>query len=245
MNNERIKELIKATFVVMNYSTSTLVSGLSDSILSFMSSFIVDAITKKIVIDKVTEKEIIIKTMEVINQNIFDTLLINDSALNNIRKFYFISFFQPLMIRSIEKTIRKIASNLPKKAIDANTIVGFMAIKRAQQFVNSLILILATSIIYLCLSIFQIVTPNLLAVLFLILITLIIIANHKAYEYRIDHGFFGNNEFEAREIIKFIISKSNNSDLINGGKFPKLFPEVEIEGQAFEKEVFQEGLIRG
>ncbi|MCI5142119.1 MAG: hypothetical protein D3909_10455, partial [Candidatus Electrothrix sp. ATG1] len=61
--------------------------------------------------------------------------------------------------------------------------------------------------------------------------------NQKIIEYRVRKGLYGKNEYEAREMIAYILSYSDKSDFSDGDKLKELFPEtVEEESKeaAFE-----------
>lgn len=55
-----------------------------------------------------------------------------------------------------------------------------------------------------------------------------VLLREKLHLYRVTKGFFGNNEAEAREIIRFILSNSENIDFTDGGKQKPVFSKEEI-----------------
>lgn len=59
----------------------------------------------------------------------------------------------------------------------------------------------------------------------------IIYLNQVILDYRIKKGFYGTNDYEAREIIEFIFTNAEYSDFSSGGGAKKIFPEPEKETQ--------------
>ena len=64
----------------------------------------------------------------------------------------------------------------------------------------------------------------------IILIMMVLLLSRKlAIDYRIIQGWYGNNEWEVREIIDFIIRESNNIDFRDGGKLKKILTDRDLE----------------
>jgi len=56
-------------------------------------------------------------------------------------------------------------------------------------------------------------------------------------EYRILKGFYGNNRYEARELIEFIEQNSEDWNLPGGGSSKKAFPEGVLEDELIEDDM--------
>lgn len=70
-----------------------------------------------------------------------------------------------------------------------------------------------------------------------ILISVMILAIHldqKLIDHRVRKGWYGKNEFEAKEIINFIVSHANKDDFNDSGGLKRVIPlpEAETERQS-------------
>ncbi len=113
---------------------------------------------------------------------------------------------------------------LPAKARKAQTVIGLVVLRNAQNVLSTYGLLFAALLLYLIFS----PEINLIVVGILLVFLLALFINQKALEYRVKYGFYGTNTQEAREILTFILHHSDRSDLTGGGgDFRKLFPEPE------------------
>lgn len=110
----------------------------------------------------------------------------------------------------------------------SNTIVGIMLCEKIKNSSNAQLLLLLSLIIHFSLVYLSVVELNVF-IIFLVVIGLFFIhLDHKIIEYRINKGFYGKNEFEAIEIINFILNHSKKSDFDDGsGGIKKLMPTPE------------------
>jgi hypothetical protein len=105
------------------------------------------------------------------------------------------------------------------------SVVNIMFKRHTQKtFLSGLIIIVASTISYQF-SEFQMgwSMKSIFLVLFLLMLRDYLLA------YRIKNGFYGNNEYEALEIIKFILSESSKIDFTDGGKHKKIFSEDDLK----------------
>ncbi|OXS20699.1 hypothetical protein PSH61_01475 [Pseudomonas rhodesiae] len=52
-----------------------------------------------------------------------------------------------------------------------------------------------------------------------------VFVDHKLIEYRINNGWYGKNEFESREIIRFVLAHADKDDFNDRGGLKKIVPE--------------------
>ena len=50
--------------------------------------------------------------------------------------------------------------------------------------------------------------------------------NQKTLEHRIREGVYGSHDYEAREIIQFVLDRANKADFFDGGKVKHLLPDL-------------------
>jgi len=70
--------------------------------------------------------------------------------------------------------------------------------------------------------------------LFLAIFFALIHINQKILEFRIEKGFYGKNEYEAREMVSFLLNHSDKTDFSDGDGLKKLFPKVKDSEQELE-----------
>lgn len=56
-----------------------------------------------------------------------------------------------------------------------------------------------------------------------------IYVDHKLIEYRVRRGWYGKNEFESREIIRFILAHADKNDFNDQGGLKKVIPSPSLE----------------
>ncbi|MFC9728387.1 hypothetical protein [Bacillus cereus] len=83
------------------------------------------------------------------------------------------------------------------------------------------------------LEIFQ---PNYIFQLFIILMIVIIFTKQKILEYRLQKGYYGTNEYELRQILRFISDEKNKNYFNGDGSSRKIFPSTE-EAVKFESDL--------
>ena len=75
-------------------------------------------------------------------------------------------------------------------------------------------------------------TISVSALLFVLLLVLAVFLNQYLLEYRLKKGFYGTNEYEAREYIEFILNHQKKSDFSDGNGLKELFPKPERDNIA-------------
>lgn len=133
-----------------------------------------------------------------------------------------------------DNVIKKLTS---KKANSRNvqdvTIIGLFFRKKMQSHLLAYFILFFVIAIYLLLNKIFSMTYSSYFILILSCFTLILFINQKVIEYRVNKGFYGTNEHEAREIIRFIIKHSKDFDNFTGLKIfpdPKSYENLIITG---------------
>lgn len=130
----------------------------------------------------------------------------------------------------------KEGKNNPEKEFNL-TIAGMLLGSKSKQSIVSYFLLILSIAVYIIISIISGNEINSYVILFLVICITLIHINQKIIEYRISNGLYGKNEYEAREMINYILSHSDKSDFSDGDKLKKLFPqpvEKESSESAFE-----------
>lgn len=151
---------------------------------------------------------------------------------NNKRIVLYLNFG---LVSAMSKIVEEIkgASSEEKKA---TTIVGVMLQDRLKKStIAQSILILSLAINFILSLLFAINFSNFLFI-FVAVSIFSIQLDQKLIDYRVRKGWYGKNEFEAKEIINFIVSHANKDDFNDDGGLKKVIPLPEIE---FEKEKFR------
>ena len=109
------------------------------------------------------------------------------------------------------------------------SIVGVMLRRRGFQLHVTITLILVAALIYLSSTSLQAIETN--SYVYIILIALLVLAffRDKLFEFRVQNGMYGNNEREAREIIRFILDNSSNIDFDNKSGPRKIIKKEDLK----------------
>lgn len=157
----------------------------------------------------------------------------------NYKKFFLKSgvvpaiFFAPAFIvnMSLAHSVlllleKNIAAN--EDQAKTNTIVGLMLIEKMKK--SSLILLFLFLSVLIDLAIDKLfgLGSHGYVTIFAAGLWSLILLDHKIIEYRIRRGWYGKNEFEAREIINFALSHANKDDFNDQGGLKKIIPLPEI-----------------
>jgi hypothetical protein len=137
--------------------------------------------------------------------------------------------------------VLKISSDLPTNGFNESTIVGMMVVKKVQFYTRAYTLLLLSLVVSLGFNLITKTSLDFGLISFLLGLILILFTNQTALEYRIRKGLYGNNEYEAREILQFIIDHADKTDFTSGGKSKKLLPDAEIEQILKEAPAFEKG----
>ncbi len=111
----------------------------------------------------------------------------------------------------------------------SNTIVGMMLLEKINKALNIQVFLLSCLSFHILLVCFSVVNFSsfLLAIILIGIFSIHI--DQKLINYRIQKGWYGKNEFEAKEIINYIISHSNKDDFNDSGGLKKVIPLPKIE----------------
>ena len=123
------------------------------------------------------------------------------------------------------------SSNEQKKS---KTIVGVMLQEKLKKSMKSQIVLIICFVLNFVLSALSVVS---FSYILFILISVMILAIHldqKLIDHRVRKGWYGKNEFEAKEIINFIVSHANKDDFNDSGGLKRVIPlpEAETERQS-------------
>jgi len=108
------------------------------------------------------------------------------------------------------------------------SIVGIMKQKRAQQSEIALVFLSTFMGSYVILALIKWTEVNLTLLAVLIIISTMVLANKVIFEYRVSHGFYGKNKYEAAEIIKFILEESSAIDFYDNDKPKKVISDEDL-----------------
>jgi hypothetical protein len=132
------------------------------------------------------------------------------------------------LISAITKIHSKLNDVRPEEK-KANTIVGMMLGEKVKKASKAQISLIACLLLHFILVLFSVV--NFSSFLFVVISVgiLFIHIDQKLVDYRIRKGWYGKNEFEAKEIINFVLSHSNKDDFNDSGGLKRIIPLPEIE----------------
>jgi hypothetical protein len=109
------------------------------------------------------------------------------------------------------------------------SIVGIMSLKRKKRNFLAITFLVLALMIYCLLPYLFGYSINNMAVMIMSAGILLVTLKEQIVSYRVKKGIFGQNESEAREIIRFILNNSDNIDFADGRKSEKLISESEIK----------------
>lgn len=138
----------------------------------------------------------------------------------------------------------KIASSEARKYLQSSkylrlSIVGIFKNKLDNKNIYAVYLVLIATALYTILGIFwEKFEINIYFILGTSTYVFLFYLNSFLVNFRIRKGFYGGNEFEAREIINFIEQNSDNIDFSDGDSPKKLFNEEDLK--EIEKEIMIE-----
>ena len=128
-------------------------------------------------------------------------------------------------------TILDLSNTYGSKEIEEKkkTIVGMILGNKIKTSSLNYLILIGAFAIYLILSIFALYEINGICVFLISIAIFFIYVDQKLMIYRINNGWYGKNEFEAREIINFIINHSDTDDFIDGDGLKKIIPDAQME----------------
>ncbi|WP_318506777.1 hypothetical protein [Photobacterium leiognathi] len=126
----------------------------------------------------------------------------------------------------LDSIVKSVIYNEDKSSINKNTVIGMLVGNKMKQDTKSYLFIIGALLLHVSFSLFGVVSLNYWLMSFLLFMFSGLTLNQKVLEYRIRNGFYGTNEYEAREIISFIDQNADDNDFGNGGD-KKLFQETD------------------
>lgn len=142
--------------------------------------------------------------------------------ISNIENIFNSKIIEKIISLPTEKAISDMyekVTKMNKKFIEEVCIVSDIAKNKAIKNRHAYIITLISMVLYIVMSKIFLFTfePSILIILTILLV--LVYTNQRILEYRISKGFYGSNETEAREIIKFILE---NNDKYSNGKRKKV-----------------------
>lgn len=116
-----------------------------------------------------------------------------------------------------------------KEKYPSLSIVGIILDRKQRSSSRS---ITALSIAFFGLFIYDLYTPNIvnfITLVFILALLVLRVIHIFMFEYRIRKGYYGRNEYEAREIIQFILDHSSDIDFTDSGKPKQIITEQDLE----------------
>lgn len=110
----------------------------------------------------------------------------------------------------------------------ANTIVGLLLMEKMKKSSSVLLALMLAVLVDLGLQQFTNYGSYGYVTLISAALWSAILLDHKIIELRIRKGWYGKNEFEAREIINFALTHANKDDFNDQGGLKKIVPLPEI-----------------
>jgi hypothetical protein len=140
-----------------------------------------------------------------------------------------VKMMTPGLMRLVMAKVYAQRANKNKRALANITVVGLLVSRKAKQTSLAYLALFSAFLIYYLFSLIGILILNPLVLLFIAVLILALFINQKALEYRIRHGLYGTNEYEAREILNFILSNVDKDDFTTGSGLHEITPEPESE----------------
>lgn len=121
-----------------------------------------------------------------------------------------------------------------------NTIVGLLVERRIKSDTRSYIILFCALFLHFVFSLLPSYSINWLLILFLVSLIGLLHLNQKVLEFRIKKGYYGCNEYEAREILSYILEHSDKKQFNDKDGIKEIFPEAEITET---KPIYIEGVV--
>lgn len=123
--------------------------------------------------------------------------------------------------------------------MDKSTVIGMLLGERIERDTKSYIYLLIALLASLLFPLVSSISINFWVVGIVLLMFSLLTLNHKVIEYRVTNGYYGSNEYEAREIIAYIETHSEPDDFNSDGRKRVFQNELPKEKECFV------GLIEG
>ncbi|WP_338573777.1 hypothetical protein V6L78_01915 [Pseudomonas canadensis] len=115
------------------------------------------------------------------------------------------------------------------KSKKSSTVVGMMLGEKLKNSVRIQLVLLLALAINALLAYVNDVEMSLFAICVVVIGFAAIYVDHKLIEYRVRRGWYGKNEFESREIIRFILAHADKNDFNDQGGLKKVIPSPSLE----------------
>lgn len=113
----------------------------------------------------------------------------------------------------------------------SNTIVGVMLLERLKKSTKLQFILVLCLILNVLISLIPAIEFSYFLLALVSVMLLSIHADQQLIRSRIRKGWYGTNEFEAKEIINFIISHSNKDDFNDSGGLKRVIPLPEADAE--------------
>ena len=136
----------------------------------------------------------------------------------------YVRYFPPHITSGKQKASK---DQSPESALSrqATTAVAALARHKSNERIASIWLISAALILNILLSMLTEQPPSLLVLAALALGGVVLIGADLAFKYRVRRGLFGTSEYEARQILQFIVENSDQYDFSDGLGISEWSPE--------------------
>ncbi|MBO1924368.1 hypothetical protein [Thiomicrorhabdus sp. 6S3-12] len=155
------------------------------------------------------------------------------------KNIYFIFYKMVLknLIIAVTELISKNINGGTSEQVLKNAIVGLLVLNKGKEILNSyLSIVLAVIVYFVYLVIFQ-KEISLVFSFFIIGLFISLYINQRALTFRINKGVYGNNKYEAKELMAFIEENFENDDFTDGsGHLLKIYPSIKKSNSANAKE---------
>ena len=138
-----------------------------------------------------------------------------------------IFFSLQLINRLMELIEKRRQSETSEQALLNITVIGLLVGQKARQISSAYVALILALILYPLTSLLLIFEIKSIVIAFIALLFILLFINQKSLEYRIKKGLYGSNEYEAREILSFIINHSDKSNFTDGSGLREIMPAAE------------------
>lgn len=160
------------------------------------------------------------KDFQKILDTLYDNVKLTDKIVASINSSIYKEIYE--LISNINQDI----DNKSDRKVEF-TIVNILVKKEAKKESYSYFILFSTLIFYISSMFILSIEISETVIFILLILILALFIKQKILEYRIKNGYYGTNQYEAREIIDFILENSDDFDNFNGYK--RIFPEIENE----------------
>ncbi|GHZ70606.1 hypothetical protein VCSRO175_3424 [Vibrio cholerae] len=133
----------------------------------------------------------------------------------------------------VNSALKNVMYNDDSSEIDKNSIIGMLVGEKIRKDMKSYIFIGISLVVSMSLPVFTSYEVNYWLISFILIFFTLLVLNQKVLEYRISNGFYGSNQYEAREIIGYIERHSSDDDF-NGFDNKKVFPRKQHKEQEYK-----------